>query len=335
MINIVSTQAEASRVTGPRKVYVNLIKGLDRIGYPYVVNRGFNATTRVWVQDDVGVLRYLQRCRGRKVIGPNLYAMPGDVPQDVRIDGALYLQPSPQTVALWADQGFDRCPMAAWPVGIDTDEFAPSSVSSSRRCVLVYHKERDLRSLVDILETLHEMGLKYQLVLYGSYSEDEYKKALARTSFAIWHGCHESQGIALQEALSCNVPLLVCDVSTLADDKSAYRFPESALDSAATAAHYFDGTCGIKITALKGLREAVTEMRDRVREFRPREFVLKNLSLEGQALAFVHLWDRWGLTVEDGRLETIGSSKPLSEPFDVRVRDVASRIGRRLGRGRG
>ena len=54
MINIISRQpmiGDASRPTGPYKVFANLVKGLERIGYPYVVNRRVTASPRLWVHD--------------------------------------------------------------------------------------------------------------------------------------------------------------------------------------------------------------------------------------------------------------------------------------------
>lgn len=54
MINIISRQplvGDASRPTGPYKVFANLLKGLEHIGHPYVVNRRVTAAPRLWVHD--------------------------------------------------------------------------------------------------------------------------------------------------------------------------------------------------------------------------------------------------------------------------------------------
>jgi len=52
MINLISTQADSDVISGPAKVHRSLVKGLDAIGYPYVVNRSLNSTS-VWTHDDV------------------------------------------------------------------------------------------------------------------------------------------------------------------------------------------------------------------------------------------------------------------------------------------
>ena len=38
---------------------------------------------------------------------------------------------------------------------------------------------------------------------------------LQNSKYGIWLDAHESQGFALQEALSCNVPLLVWNISSM------------------------------------------------------------------------------------------------------------------------
>jgi len=319
MINIISTQAHHSKITGPAKVFRNLVKGLDKIGYPYVINRDLNATKRLWIHDDITALRYMHRSKAYKVVGPNLFVMPSDIPSDIRFDGTIYLQPCEWVVKLWQAANFTKCPLSSWAVGIDTDEFAPSSLPYSERRVMVYHKERDPQELVCILETLHALKIKYALVLYGRYNEREYKEMLAKTSFIVWHGCHESQGIAFQEAMACDVPILVCDVVSLGQAKSSYRFSPKMLDFSATAAPYFDSSCGIKISDLCELSNAVQQMVDARDRFHPREFIKQNLSLERQAKALVQMWDAWGLTLDAGNNEKSIHSHPFSIPVSERL----------------
>ena len=51
MINIISRAAVSNRASGPKKVVSNLIKGLEKIGYPYVVNARLDACKRLWIQE--------------------------------------------------------------------------------------------------------------------------------------------------------------------------------------------------------------------------------------------------------------------------------------------
>ena len=336
MINVVSRQAHVRETTGPQKVYANLLKGLDRIGYPYVVNRTLDATTRLWIQDDVEVLSYMHRTDAKTIVGPNLFCLPRDVPDNISLDGALYIQPSEGISRLWRQLGFDRCPFVAWPAGIHTDEFRPSTLSASSRQILVYHKERSAAELQAIESMLDRRDLSYRVLRYGSYREAEFRELLDSTSFVIWHGRHESQGIAFEEVLACDIPVLLCDVSCLGDDESAYEYESSELPLQVTAAPYFDETCGIRILGIGGLGEALDEVLDGVGSYRPREFVLRNLSLEGQARAFVRLWNHFGLTLDDGYAERLRNQKGLTAPVSYKAgrafRRLESALARRVRR---
>lgn len=325
MINIISTQARVDKITGPYKVFSNLLKGLDRIGYPYVVNRALDSTKRLWIHDDVVALRYMRRSKAYKVVGPNLFVMPRDIPEGIELDGVLYLHPCEWAVRLWKKVGFDACPIAFWPVGIDTERFRPSPVPWNERKVMVYHKQRDSQELVVILDALRDLKLSYRLVLYGHYTERDYKELLAKTSFVIWHGPHESQGIALQEAMACDIPILVCDATSLLQQVPC-MFDDSLTDFPVTAVPYFDDTCGIKITDLSELLAALERMVDERGFFHPREYVLRNLSLEGQARAFVELWERGGFTLEDGVRETTLKSQVWRQPFSVKISGIFRRL---------
>jgi len=293
---------------------------LDKIGYPYVVNRDLNATKRLWIHDDLDALRFMGKSKAFKVVGPNLVVMPKDLPIGVNFQNAIYLQPSEWAAQLWQNQGFDACPLRAWPVGIDTEEFQPSIVPENQRKVLVYHKQRDVRELTLILETLHEMRIPYWLMLYGHYNEQDYKQYLSQTSFIIWHGCHESQGIALEEAMACDIPVLVWDVTSLAQAFSAYKFSEDLARFKVTAIPYFDDLCGIRITKIESLEGAIQEMFKRFTEFHPRQFIVDHLSLERMAKALVNMWTNLGLNYDAGFSERLTSSKSFRLPIKERIR---------------
>jgi len=74
---------------GQIKVFKNLIKGLDRIGYPYVVNQRLDACERLWVHDDTRALPLLHKLPAeiKAIVGPNLYVMPRDMPRGLDLRG--------------------------------------------------------------------------------------------------------------------------------------------------------------------------------------------------------------------------------------------------------
>jgi glycosyltransferase involved in cell wall biosynthesis len=182
--------------------------------------------------------------------------------------------------------------MRAWPVGIDTRVFRPGEQQRTR--ILVYHKWRDPNELAQLISVLSNKGLQYDLVRYGAYEEREYVEKLLRARYVIWHGGHESQGIALQEAMACDVPIVVWDVTSLAQFYSGgagYCFGPTERDLPATTAPYFDLACGIRVTSVDELTIAVERMEGEWDRLHPRVYVEEHLSLEKQARELVAMFD--------------------------------------------
>jgi hypothetical protein len=331
VINIISTQANSDVIRGPAKVYRNLVKGLEAMGYPFVVNRSLDSTRRVWVHDDHVALRYVARGPAKAVVGPNLYVLPRDIPPQTDLSGVLYLHPCEWAVSVWKAAGFEACDMAAWPVGIDLDEFRPGAKPAGSLEILVYHKQRSEDELKRILASLEAASLRYRVIRYGSYAEGDYIAALERAGLVVWHGCHESQGIALQEALAMDVPVIVCDVTRLSEAVGGV-FPPELDEVPVTSAPYFDATCGRRTYRLDDVGSMARQMLEEGSLFSPREYVETHLSLEGQARRFVALWEYFGLTAEEGFLENPKSNDQWRKPIGVRASEFTARAAGGLRR---
>ena len=80
---------------------------------------------------------------------------------------------------------------------------------------------RSLKYTIDsiknnILEILDSHNIEYKIFDYvNRYSEEEYIDYLQHSKYGIILDAHESQGFAIEEALSCNVPLLVWGAKTM------------------------------------------------------------------------------------------------------------------------
>lgn len=253
----------------------------------------------------------------------------------MRFDGAVYLQPSEWVKRLWERCGFDDCPIVVWPVGIDVEAFAAVDRRNAGQSVLVYHKNREEKELSWIRSVLEARRMTYRILVYGRYSESEYRQALAACRWVIWHGSHETQGIALQEALASDVPVLVCDASSLGQLRARdYAFPRRLHDHPVTSAPYFDDTCGVRITDVHGLGAALDQMEALLPSFRPREYVRTHLSIEGQAKAFIRIWERWGLSYDEGVAQHRAPAGRPWRPTGIDVLSVRIRRRMRLALGR-
>jgi glycosyltransferase involved in cell wall biosynthesis len=181
-----------------------------------------------------------------------------------------------------------RYELSALPFPVDVNAFRPSAAEKELDC-FIYVKKRRPEHLACVLEVLKEVGkslgkdLAYRIINYGEgatkYKEEDYKAVLASARYGIWVGRHESQGFALEEALSCNVPLLVWDVKQMGDEWNE-RSGRSEYDGdyPATCIPYWSSECGLVVKEADELSTAVRAMNTLYATFRPRDYVLRRLS---------------------------------------------------------
>jgi len=117
--------------------------------------------------------------------------------------------------------------------------------------------------------------------------------------FGVWIGCSESQGIGLQEALATNLPLLVLDATSIFDtvvtnskNYSQYHFPKSLEAIQTTSVPYFDSRCGMVLENREDLEKSIQFMDKNIQEYKPREFIEENLSLQKSALWLVGFFEQ-------------------------------------------
>jgi len=306
MINIISRSLIFKNVSGPKKVIDNLIKGLDKIGYPYVLNKRLDYCSCLYIHDDRIALQEVKNLdpRIRVIVGPNLYVVPRDLPRSLDISRAVYLVPSEWNKRFWLHFSFDKCPMEVWGTGIDTEEFKPST--EKKEFVLLYFKQRFNEELERVEMGLKKKNINYKLLHYDKgYKESEFKYLLKESRYVVWLGRQESQGIALQEILSSNIPILVCDVSSVGHCLGGGELNREEKDYTDTSsASYFDDRCGIKIKNLEEIENALDTMEEKLNNFAPREYILENLTLEGQAKKLLGFYEKYfNISYTEGLME--------------------------------
>jgi hypothetical protein len=173
-------------------------------------------------------------------------------------------------------------PYVEFPFAVDLETFCPGAPVAPAHDCIVYVKRRAHTLVNAVLARLQTAGLTYVLFRYGSYNEHEYLRALRTSKFMVVLDAHESQGFALEEAMACNVPLLVVDATSMYDEcddgvhatYESYR-PKPLL---ATSVPYWSDECGIRITDLSEFDEALAKMRATYTTFSPRAYVERELS---------------------------------------------------------
>ena len=300
MLNIISRSIYNKKVRGPKKVVDNLILGLKKMGYPYVINKDLNSCKRLWIHDDIEALKRLKDVRKdiAVIIGPNLFVNPENIPKNLDLSRTVYVQPSLMVKNVWENRKYDKSKIQVWPVGIDTEKYSPSN--KDKDLVLVYFKNRKKEELEFIENSLKSRNINYKTIIYGSYNNEDYLNLLKATKYVIWLGGYESQGIALEEALSCNIPMLVLDK----------KYEKGILDENSTSIPYFDDRCGIVLKDIANMDKSLDIMEKEYRKFSPRDFILENLDAEKQARKFLDLYEKYfNLKTQDGFKEKCYNSK--------------------------
>lgn len=287
----------APRVGGVDKVFINLCLGLDKLGVSYEVNLPFR---KLRGDDAVGVLGRGRHClRGYDrpnpiVAGVALMTHPSEWPtlcEDYPV--VCYLQHSEWASNIYKPYFGERC--AIWPVGIDTDKWAPPQKKCKPVDFLIYDKVRSEREQVEmelikpIRDELKRRGLSFEEIRYGSYNEEDFLKALQRCRSMIFLCAHESQGLACQECLSCNVSVLAWDPGRCLDPE---RFKWGQPEIPATSVPYFDERCGLKFQHASEFSRRLDEFLHKVEsaQLRPRDFILENLTLKKCAESYLRLF---------------------------------------------
>jgi hypothetical protein len=174
-------------------------------------------------------------------------------------------------------------PLKELPFSVDTEKFRPYGNKKELDCLL-YIKRRSNELINYTINLLNEKGLTYKVFRYGSYNEEEYLNTLQQSKFMLTLDAHESQGFALEEAMSAGIPLLVVDATSMYDEtndgiNSIYEYlrPKKLY---ATSVPYWSDECGIKILDFTKLGDAVDRMLKEYQTFTPRDYILRTLSDE-------------------------------------------------------
>jgi hypothetical protein len=162
------------------------------------------------------------------------------------------------------------------PFGVDSELFKDIRCLKERNQVFVYCKSRSEDEYEYVFQFLRDQNISFKVFDYQyKYDENEYLECLQNAIFGIWIDAHESQGFALLEALSCNVPLLIWNVTSLTQEKGSL-YP----DYPATTIPYWDERCGDFFYKKEELKEVFNHFLSKLEMFSPREYIVENISIK-------------------------------------------------------
>lgn len=279
-----STLGQAGR--GPKVVAENLLKELemrrdvhwDLCFREIPENKSINI---MWVINNVDDLRWAignkeKVCAKELWAGPNLVVVPQESERILNSDKIDRIVLNSE----WTKEFYEKeCPnligkICIWAVGVDTEFWSPSSVKKRRNTnILVYNKnQNDL--YVKLLPILEQYG-EVDVIKYSEYTSKEYKQALNDAAFMVWLSATESQGLALLEALSMDVPVLAWDPGQW--EYYSQELEKEFIYRNASSSPYFSSQCGLKFKSSEEFESKLIEFMHEMKKlrFKPRNYLFQ------------------------------------------------------------
>ena len=164
------------------------------------------------------------------IFGPHMSVFPNNKLYQINNinNNSIYIQPSLWPITSWEYYSFYNefqksnlnMEFKVFSFPVDTVRFCPNN---NQKCkVFIYFKHRAPTELSYIKNFLTNKKIDYSIFDYDKkYNENEYLLYLQQSLYGIILDAHESQGFAIEEALSCNVPLLVWNTRYMSQEYSS------------------------------------------------------------------------------------------------------------------
>lgn len=282
------------RPGGQMMVYLNLVKGLDKLGISYRINdfryARRNPDELACIIGKPNVL-YDHEWRNPILFGASVFSHPLACPDLLeRYPVRRVLVPGEWMRKMCEPYYGEN--VKAWPVGIDTEKWTPGFTEKNTDLllydkVLWDHDDYEKSLINPIKQELDKRGLTYTTLRYGSYKPSDLHDALSRCRAAIFLCEHETQGLAYQQILACDIPILAWDQGGFWQDPN--YFPHRVKYEPVSSVPYWDPRCGQKFADINDFTKIVDEFWDQAcaGKFSPREYILENLTLEKCARAYL------------------------------------------------
>ena len=223
----------------------------------------------------------------RFIFGPHFSVFPDSKLSQINNvhKNSVYIQPSDWARDVWAHAN-TVLPIKTFPFPVETERFKPFRETEREKTeVFIYFKRRNPQELQYLKDFLTARNIAFKVFDYvNRYSEQDYIEMLQRAKYGIVLDAHESQGFAVEEALSCDVPLIVWNVHFMSQEHGS-RYP----DIPATNKAYWDDRCGESFYSQAEFESVYNKFISNLATYKPREYILENLSAARCAERFTEL----------------------------------------------
>jgi hypothetical protein len=233
--------------------------------------------------EPIDVSKYSGTCF---IFGPHFSVFPNEKLLKIKSKNTAFVILSEWVKKIWQSYNIcDNLNLIDIPFPVDTEKFNEVKPIQNRNLVFIYYKSRHPQELNFIENILQQFNISYKIFSYKHrYNENDYLEYLQNSRFGVWVDAHESQGFALEEALSCNVPLFVWNIKSMNQE-----YGQNHPDIPATTIPYWDERCGEYFYDMTDFRDKFNKFFNNLESYKPREYVLENLSPEVCEKAFINM----------------------------------------------
>ena len=210
------------------------------------------------------------------IFGPHFSIFPNNKLNGINnvYKNSIYIQPSKWAMDSWKSNMEHIIPITTYCFPVNTNKF--KCIDKVRDKVFVYYKRRKPDELSLVTQFLESQNIEFKVFDYlKKYKEEDYLSYLQECKYGIVIDAHESQGFAIEEAMACNVPLLVWNVRFMSQEYRS-RYP----DIPASSVGYFDERCGKIFYDQNEFLQTYEEFMNNMNNYNPREYVMENLSYD-------------------------------------------------------
>lgn len=231
------------RQSGPEKVVKNTIEALIQEKVPFAINQDkYPYNFLIQYQHEIAYKKHEKLEHNSCIIGPQVWPFNNDFYGNFLISNPQYYKkiivPSQWVKDLLVKHSnIAENKIDIWACGIPN--LIDYNKKNKKYDCLIYYKNRPSNELSLVENFLSSKGLTYQVFSYGNYSQENFLYAVGLSKFCFVLDNTESQGIAIQEIISTNTPLLVWDIEYWDHMGEQYKVP-------ATSVPYWDSICGEK-----------------------------------------------------------------------------------------
>lgn len=159
-----------------------------------------------------------------------------------------------------------------WYAGVDETYWKPTtrlSEKRSKKALLYFKTDGDVAERAK--RCLQECGYEVLPISYGSYQPQQFKQLLEEALFAVFISRSESQGIALAEAWSMDVPVFAWNPKT-PFDWDGFRWTD------VSSCPYMNPMVGSDWQKIVQLKEQIHSFENDRSQFQPRRWVLLHMT---------------------------------------------------------